>query len=331
MGYIVFYEDAMINMKLIVIHIFERGMMIMKKGLLIGNGINDRIGITELKNSEIKKRFENNIIRFIPIIKGLFGYVLSEEEIEEIRRRPEKEGIESLADYLYGILEEKGNVGWTTNFKDLLQDFGACMAVNSIFFSDDGLIRHKYNETKMVPIEQYEELFSLNYYEFWDKTKLVKYLHGKVDLTRMPNNEHVMIVSDRIDLVLKERRINVDEIGIGKLIVRDLSDVVFAPSRLDKNELINVGGLFPSPFLYPGQDIHPRSPRKLYAELDEVDELDIFGVSPHGDNSLIEQINKKTHIRVFVFQKNSSDEVQVWKEKLNCRYEILDSEDIFNK
>ena len=38
-------------------------------------------------------------------------------------------------------------------------------------------------------------------------------------------------------------------------------------------------------------DLFLYRPKELYAELGQVDELDVFGMSPYGDASIIEKIN----------------------------------------
>ena len=56
-----------------------------------------------------------------------------------------------------------------------------------------------------------------------------------------------------------------------------------------------------------------------------VDELDIFGMSPYGDDSLIHIINTKLKVRVFIYNKDSNHETREWMRKLTCPYELLDS------
>ena len=63
----------------------------------------------------------------------------------------------------------------------------------------------------------------------------------------------------------------------------------------------------------------------MYTELLEVDELDIFGMSPYGDESIIANINSIDKVRVFVYQRDSNPETEEWKKRLTGRYELLDS------
>lgn len=44
--------------------------------------------------------------------------------------------------------------------------------------------------------------------------------------------------------------------------------------------------------------------------------------------SIIEKINEKNLIRIFVYNKNENDETKVWESKLKCKYELLESDDM---
>jgi hypothetical protein len=105
----------------------------------------------------------------------------------------------------------------------------------------------------------------------------------------------------------------------------DLGEVVFAPSTVDKDHLICVQGLYPSDRLYPAEDLYPLEEKMLYEELNEVDEIDVFGMSPYGDEGIINILNSKRKVRIFVYDKDASEETGKWIEKLKGDYEILDS------
>ena len=107
-----------------------------------------------------------------------------------------------------------------------------------------------------------------------------------------------------------------------------LEDIVFAPSEVEKDKLVCVTGISPSNRLYPADDLFLYRAKELYADLDLVDELDVFGMSPFGDESIIEKINEKNLIRIFVYNKNENDETKVWESKLKCKYELLESDDM---
>ena len=52
----------------------------MVKGILLGNGINNRIGIDSLSTMDIKNRFQKNMIRYAPMFVSLFNVEISNEK-----------------------------------------------------------------------------------------------------------------------------------------------------------------------------------------------------------------------------------------------------------
>ena len=72
--------------------------------------------------------------------------------------------------------------------------------------------------------------------------------------------------------------------------------------------------------------MYPIKPKELYTELMGVGELDILGMSPYGDDSLIKIINKMSKVKVYVYNKDCSEETEIWNKKLKCPHEIIDSD-----
>lgn len=105
----------------------------------------------------------------------------------------------------------------------------------------------------------------------------------------------------------------------------DANKTIFAPEQLEKSHLLIVEGTYPSENSYPAEDALLFSPGRMYTELFEVDELDIFGMSPYAEESIIANINSIDRVRVFVYQRDSSPETEEWKKRLTGRYELLDS------
>lgn len=113
--------------------------------------------------------------------------------------------------------------------------------------------------------------------------------------------------------------------------VIDTSDYIFAPDCLPKTELVNVAGVYPSNNLYPADDLFLRSKKELYTELKNTEELDIFGVSPYGDDSLIDVINRMKIVTVYIYNmKHSKQEVEVWNKILQCPHIFKDSSEAKN-
>lgn len=73
------------------------------------------------------------------------------------------------------------------------------------------------------------------------------------------------------------------------------------------------------------------SKKELYTELKNAEELDIFGVSPYGDDSLIDVINRMKTVTVYIYNmKNNKQEVEVWNIILQCPHIFKDSSEAKN-
>ena len=54
----------------------------------------------------------------------------------------------------------------------------------------------------------------------------------------------------------------------------------------------------------------------------------MLGMSPNGDEAIINLINSKQKVRIFVYNRNENDEANIWESKLTGDFEILDSKEI---
>lgn len=297
----------------------------MNKSLLLGNGINARIGIKGLAVSEIKERFQHNMYRNSFVSEALYGVILSKDVCDDIIRTSKVDGIESLAGSLYTYIKTHVNQKWTDNDEMRLQDVVKCIALTSIFYDDMGKICTDYDSKKLLDISGYDKIYTLNYIEFWDKKAECTYLHGKIDLDSLGDGQNILLASrerncfskykDAIDVIGKSNNV--------KLI--DTSNIIFSPDSIPKEKLIDVIGVYPSNNLYPADDLFLHSKRELYAQLGDVEELDIFGLSPYGDDSLIDVINRMKSVTIYVYNMENSMEVEVWDKILYCPHVFIDS------
>ena len=300
----------------------------MAKGLLIGNGMNARLGIKDLCVKCIYQRFIENVSVYSIIIQKLFDVQIEDNFIKKLQEQNDGLGIETLAGMLYRYVKSSKKQGWTDNDEYRLQDVIACIGIASIFYTKEGKIGSDYSEDMLPSMSQYDYIFTLNYTEFWDTDYKCIYLHGKIDLSKLPNKKGAILVStdrmnyedyaEAIDYIKKKN--NVIEIKP--------NNIVFAPEKINKNDLICVAGIFPSNNLYPISDLFLYRPKKLYVELGQVDELDVFGMSPYGDASIMDKINNRNKVRVFVHEKDKNVETKDWESKLTCNHEILDATDM---
>ena len=239
-----------------------------------------------------------------------------------------KLGIETLAGILYKYIKGNKNNVWTDNDEYRLQDLITCICITSIFYDENGKIGQVYDKSKMPLMEDYDYIFTLNYIEFWDDEHRCIHLHGKIDLSKLCDKKASILVSAG-GMNYKEYAKAVDNIRKTNSVIEFYpNDIVFAPSEVEKDKLVCVTGISPSNRLYPADDLFLYRAKELYADLDLVDELDVFGMSPFGDESIIEKINEKNLIRIFVYNKNENDETKVWESKLKCKYELLESDDM---
>lgn len=301
----------------------------MAKSLLLGNGINARIGIKGLTVSEIKERFRHNMYRNSLVAENLYGITLSKDVCDDIIQSSKVDGIESLAGSLYIYIKSHINKKWTENDEIRLQDVVKCIALTSIFYDDMGKICTDYDSKKVLDISEYESIYTLNYIEFWDKNEECIYLHGEIDLDSLGDEQNILLGSrernyylkykDAMDIIRKSNNV--------KLI--DTSKIIFSPDSIPKEKLIDVIGVHLSNNLYPADDLFLRSIRELYVQLGDVEELDIFGLSPYGDDSLINVINGMKFVTVYVHNYKNNEETNVeakmWDNSLSCPHVFKDS------
>ena len=69
----------------------------MKKGLLLGNGINSRIGVDSFSVDNIWRRFIENIRKYKPVFEATFDITIYEDEIVDVLLNSSNRGIETLA------------------------------------------------------------------------------------------------------------------------------------------------------------------------------------------------------------------------------------------
>ena len=270
----------------------------MAKGLLLGNGINSRLCIKGLSVEDISRRFTKNVFAYSVMINNLFGVQITEDVLKSIGISACESGIEILAGGLYNHIKECKSDTWTDNDEYRLQDVITCIGITSIFYTESGKIEQGYDKGQMFQIDDYKYIFTLNYIEFWDDEHRCIHLHGKVDLSQL---------DDKMNAI---------------------SEIVFAPSEVEKNRLIRIAGMYPSDKLYPADDLFFYRSKELYSALDLVDEIDVFGMSPFGEESIIEKINEKKLVRIFIYNKKTNNETNVWKSKLKCQYELLEADDM---
>lgn len=256
----------------------------MGKNLLLGNGINQCSDMKLFSTSLIKDRFCKSILN------------IDEAKYEELRRylidsvsvicNKEDLNIEQLASEVYDHIKTKieNEVGYFSGncdqrIKRILKE----IALKAIFVIEGKFIEIEIcSEIKDI-IEKYDSIFSLNYYEYWDKLKITKHLHGNIKKSPEGNT------------------------------ISDYEECIFTP-------LLNIPkskseALYPSNHLDPAKDLYPMGDFVLYEELNGLNEIDIFGVSPYGDDELFAKLQEIREKTIFIYKMNDKkDDLSEWKK-----------------
>ena len=170
----------------------------MKKGLLLGNGINSRIGVDSFSVDNIWRRFIENIRKYKPVFEATFDITIYEDEIVDVLLNSSNRGIETLAGTVYKYICDKIGSKWSTNDDIRLQDLLTCIAITTIFLDENGKKKVNYKVDQLPDFSVYDMVFTLNYYEFWDYNHIAVPLHGRVDLDAIHENINVLVSSLRM-------------------------------------------------------------------------------------------------------------------------------------
>lgn len=279
---------------------------------LIGNGLN----LTNYEKNyflainSIYNRFINNLINYWELINKLFYQdKMDLEELVEKLDSSNKKGIEDIAgivfQYVYEQIELKRKFNKNDSYR-LVEILGE-ISIKSIFFKDNSFNIPKISDDYINKIlNDYNKIFTLNYIEDWDKNSKVKYLHGNV-------KKYINSYCDICSSVLSYNK-EYCNLRRGNYVKVDFKDIVFMPTNniVDKYNYI-IGGLYPSNDLFPAEDLFPYGGRDIYKDLDSIDNIEIFGMSPYGDKTIIDKIKKIKNKRIFVYNSDE-DEINEWKK-----------------
>ena len=295
----------------------------MCKNLLLGNGINLDLGISELYATNIFHRFQDILIKTSSIYKYIFGKGFDAQICKNIFadciKKPENSaqiGIESLAKNVYDYLKNENH--WSDNAERDLIDFITVSAINAIFYNrtniiDTAPVIDDNNSTKISILKSYYNVFSLNYTEFWDTSNKCSFLHGKYILPKLSSTgKSIILFKSYYDKSGTYDKL-INQLSNSYTMIKYEPDVVFTP-LLDKQHSIYVGHC-PSPTLFPGFIPLSANIPKLYTELDDIETLDVFGMSPFGDDKLIKKLSLIPNLTIYVY-KMDKDQVNKWNELL---------------
>ncbi|MDE7178276.1 MAG: hypothetical protein K2O59_10705 [Lachnospiraceae bacterium] len=306
----------------------------MRENLLLGNGINLDLGISELCAEAIFQRFQDILIKTSPLYEYLMGKGFDTQICNSIfadcKSSTEKLGIESLARNVYDYL--KSSDKWSDNNERELKDFITVSAINAIFYNgnttiDIAPITNDTNRIKISTLKAYNNIFTINYAEFWDFANKCCFLHGNYELPEVSSagKDIILFYPYNDDSGTYKRLIN--QLSDKYSMQKYLPDVIFTP-LLDKQHSLYVGHS-PSNAFFPGSNTFPSNGRELYVELNNIESLDIFGMSPFGDDRLIQRLSVIPKLTIYVLNKEQK-QVEKWNDLLN-RECCVDSFSFYNK
>ncbi|MEZ3516901.1 MAG: hypothetical protein K1W37_17045 [Lachnospiraceae bacterium] len=290
----------------------------MDKCLLLGNGINIHFGINELYLDKIAIRFKDVLVKSSPLYECLFGVSFSYFICDFLYSNAPNLGIETLSAEVYKYVYTHITDQITLNTEYRLQNAIKTSAINAIFYSSDQSISIPSLDQKTIDtLKKYQSIYTLNYTEFWDTDKLCTYLHGAYTPTTTSSNKDILLYSSEQYYLTNYRKV-VDSLrDVFNMIDLSCQEIVFSP-LIDKQEILKTGH-YPSNKLYLANDLFPYTPPKLYSDLDYISSLDIFGMSPFGDDKLLDRLGKIPDLTIYVYQMNNY-EMSAWNHKLkrNC-------------
>jgi hypothetical protein len=291
--------------------------------VLLGNGVNlNGKNKSDFTNESIAQRFADSLLRHQRILEELF-YIGLENEIDTITKLRKNENIEHIVERLYNFIAKqylskinKGSLPIAVHHRIL--DMITIIGLDSIFFKNRQINYPDIPDEILNRLKDTNKVFTLNYFEYWDKKDKCIYLHGKYE--PKINNPNGTILCDmcRLNILPKYRDLVDPSTILSK--VDTVHKLVMAPISVDKHK---IKVLFPGSNTIPDVDLILGD--FLYKELEEYintindanESLHIFGMSPYGDKGIINHITNINNIVIYVFdRKNNSQQETDWRELL---------------
>lgn len=298
-----------------IINILIRRLQLMQKSLLLGNGINMHFGISDLYLTNIADRFKDVLTNSSPLYECLFGVSFTPALCDSLFSSAPNLGIETLSaeifKYVYTHMKDQS----TLNSEYRLHNAIKTSAINAIFYNKQNIISiTDFNQAEINVLKKYHSIYSLNYTEFWDTEDLCTYLHGVYEPMDTNSNAPILLYSSKQYRLLEYKKVVINLSTQYNMLAFNGYNIVFSP-LLDKQKILGLAH-YPAKNLYPAEDLFPYNPPKLYTELDSVSSLDVFGMSPFGDDKLINRLMNIDDLTIYVYRMDNS-EVSEWNKLLN--------------
>lgn len=299
--------------------------------LLIGNGLNMDLDYSLFCATSIEKRFYRVLINTSLLYEALFGFRISTDVCIRLSEQSREKNIEQLADDLFGLVKAHCVKSGVVDSRNLTERINAAVkisALNAIFFDSTTPIHLELPEEKEQTLVKYKQILTLNYFEFWDRKQTrCTYLHGKMSTDMLPCDIGEVILYDEMRFHASQGSGTINDRAYAKaveclkkrymVIPVFESPIIFSPAQINKNKMANVTA-YPSENLFPSWDLVPKKEINLYKELVGINDIVIFGVSPYGDDTLIDSLLQIQNIHIFVHDLSSRKgqaEQKTWSRK----------------
>ncbi len=308
--------------------------------LLIGNGINQLTEDKQFSNVNIAKRFKSVLSLNSEVITNMFMTTAEkqEERIDHYTNSccDETDNIEMLAGKVYKFIKNS-NLRFSDNNRGRLIDILTVISIQTIFVNVDGLVAYaNISRNKVNILKRHRKIFTLNYYEKWDKKGVCEYLHGKFNSVNLIlEHKKPLFISSVLYKYNEAYRKSINalpkEYKRISLLKSQLNPIIFMPEISKYSKQDHYGnGLMCSENLYPADDLFPSTGLgDIYSKLRMLDCIDIFGVSPFGDESLLKALSVVPNVTVYIYKMDECvDEINKWREYIKvCTFK--DSEEFW--
>lgn len=292
-----------------------------KNCLLLGNGIN-LLTSNEFTTEKIIER----IVKLLPFAMTLLGYQNNLFMLNDLEKKARLDTFNgSVEDLLYlllkTIIDENKNGYFNklteTRFLEVVTLL-KIVVINAIFTDWGNLIDIHVPDNIRAKILSFSEIFSLNYFEFWDNNNITNYLHGQMDYQVFDENslgydkeqyENNINYFDAIDTLMGE---------LNFFPIRNTNSLIMLPSKynLNKQKMSELNDKYNQfGFMITPSIQNTMVSKHIYEDLKDVSSLTIFGISPFGDDLLINTISDIPNITIYIYHMSTNVvELNEWKK-----------------
>ena len=157
----------------------------------MGNGIN-MLEENNFDSKSIAYRFEKVINKNAKLLSKMFMSGENNINFYEESECKIKDNIERLSGKVYCYIKQK-KTNFTVNDRYRLIEILANISIESIFLQGSKVYIPKIPSNFIFVLENYDKIFSLNYYDNININKEITYLHGKLHIGKYESSSKIMV------------------------------------------------------------------------------------------------------------------------------------------